>query len=190
MKRHPRAIEFCSYPFRSKRTQSLKKLKKENQEIALSPTQFRKLGSSKFIDVSKLDETDSDVYNSIYYKEVPIESKKLSETLIVTYSPKYKDYQRKIRSGQIDRAQKMVDSGKSKKTHRNPNDPARFITKTAVTENGEVAEQQILQLNTATIEDEERFDEFYAVTTVLRVMYLRSSKSIRDDGRSKNVSEL
>lgn len=146
-------------------TQSLKKLKKEEQDTALNPTQFRKLGSKQFIDISKLDETDPEVYNTVYYKEVPIESKKLSETLIVTYSPKYKDYQKKIRNGQVERAKKMIECGKSRKTHRNPNDPARFIRKTAVTENGEAAEQEILELNKDVIENEERFDGFYAVTT-------------------------
>ncbi|MCI2999239.1 hypothetical protein MKC69_22285, partial [[Clostridium] innocuum] len=58
-------------------------------------------GSEKFIDLRELDESDPEVYRSIYYKEVPIESKKLSETMIVTYSPKYKAYQAKIRQGQI-----------------------------------------------------------------------------------------
>lgn len=146
-------------------TQSLKKLKQEEQDTALNPKQFRKIGSNEFIDISEIDETDPEIYNTVYYKEVPIESKKLSETLIVTYSPKYKDYQRKIRAGQIERAAKMVESGKSKKTHRNPNDPARFVRKTAITENGEAAEQEILELNTEAIEKEQRFDGFYAVTT-------------------------
>ncbi|WP_270427669.1 hypothetical protein [Amedibacterium intestinale] len=49
--------------------------------------QYRKVGSSTFIDLKDLDENDPEVYESIYYKEVPIESKKISETLIVTYSP-------------------------------------------------------------------------------------------------------
>lgn len=146
-------------------TQSLKKIKKEEQETALNPKQFRKIGSKQFIDISELDESDPEVYNTVYYKEVPIESKKLSETLIVTYSPKYKEYQRTIRAGQIERAEKMVESGKSKKTHRNPNDPARFVRKTAITENGEAAEQEVLELNTEAIENEQRFDGFYAVTT-------------------------
>ena len=66
------------------------------------------------IDLRELDENDPEVYRSIYYKEVPIESKKLSETMIVTYSPKYKAYQAKIRQGQIERAMKMInDDGKS-----------------------------------------------------------------------------
>lgn len=146
-------------------TQSLKKLKKEDLEIALNPTQYRLVGSKEFINLRDLDETDEQVFNSIYYKEIPIENKKISETLIVTYSPKYKEYQRKVRNDQIERAQKMVDSGKWKKTHRNPNDPARFVTKTNTTKDGEVATEQYLELNQEAIDYEERFDGFYAVAT-------------------------
>ena len=87
-------------------THSLKKMKKEDREIALNPTQFRKVGSTKFIDLSTLDETDEEVYNTVYYKEVPVVTGNMDETLIVTYSPKYKAYQRRIRDRQIERAER------------------------------------------------------------------------------------
>lgn len=147
-------------------TQSLKKIKKEDREIALNPTQFRKLGCNKFIDISKLDESNPEIYESIYYKEIPIESKKLSETLIVTYSPKYKAYQRKIRNLQIERAKKLIENKDSlKKERRNPNDPARLIKKTSITPNGEVANNSIYELDYEAIHNEELYDGFYAVTT-------------------------
>lgn len=147
-------------------TQSLKKLKKEDRDIALNPAQYRAIGSDKFIDLRELDEKDPLVYNAVYYKEIPIESKKISETLVVTYSPKYKAYQTKIRQGQIDRAKKMIaDGGKIKKTHRNPNDPNRFITKTAVTEHGEVADSIFSELNQDAIDKEAMYDGFYGVAT-------------------------
>ena len=53
-------------------THSLKKMKKEDREIALNPTQFRRIGSDQFIDIRTLDESDEEVYNTIYYKEVPV----------------------------------------------------------------------------------------------------------------------
>lgn len=149
-------------------TQSLKKLNKEDRDIALNPTQYRKIGSDKFIDISTLDEKDNEVLNSIYYKEVPIERKGISETLIITYSPKYKIYQRSIRNEQIKRAQNLImNSTKLKKDRRNPNDPARFIKKTATTENGEVAEEEYYELDQSIIEQEQLYDGFYAVTTDL-----------------------
>lgn len=147
-------------------THSLKKLKQEDRNIALDPRQYRKIGNNQFIDLRDLDESDPSVYESVYYKEIPIESKKLSETLIVTYSPKYKAYQSKIRQGQIDRAENMIGSnGKVKKNRRNPNDPSRFIKKTTVTEYGEVAEKEICELDQDAIKKEAMYDGFYAVTT-------------------------
>lgn len=147
-------------------TQSLKKMKKEDREIALKPTQFRKIGSEKFIDISTLDENDEEVYNSIYYKEIPLDNKKLNETIIVTYSPKYRAYQSSIREGQIQRAQKMLtENGKIKKNRKNPNDPARFIKKTSVTENGEAADEIMCELDYEVIENEKKYDGFYAVAT-------------------------
>ena len=72
-------------------------MKQGYRDIALNPTQFRKAGSTDFIDIRTLDETDDEVFNSIYYKEVPVVTGDLDETLIVTYSPKYKAYQQRIR---------------------------------------------------------------------------------------------
>ncbi len=147
-------------------TQSLKKLKKEYKETVFNQKQFRKLGSNQFVDLAELDEQDPEVYESIYYKEIPIESKKLSETLIVTYSPKYKAYQANIRKKQIERAQAMInENGKIKNSRRNPNDPARFIKRHNITENGEIAETQLCEIDYNAIKQEALYDGYYAVTT-------------------------
>lgn len=149
-------------------TQSLKKLKKDVRETALSTSQYRKIGSNKFIDLNDLDEEDPEVFNSIYYKEIPYDSNELSETLIVTYSPKYRKYQASIRQNQIQRAQKMItDSGKPKKNRKNPNDPARFLKKQSFTDNVELAEDEIWQIDQEVIEKEAMYDGFYAVVTNL-----------------------
>lgn len=149
-------------------TQSLKKLKEDERQIALNPKQFRKIGSNKFIDISKLDENNPEIYESIFYKEIPLDTPKLNETLIVTYSPKYKAYQRKIRNQQLDRAQKLIEKkDKLMKERRNPNDPARFIKKTSITSNGEIADENIYELDFNIINKEEMYDGFYAVTTDL-----------------------
>ena len=148
-------------------THSLKKMKKEDREIALNPTQFRKVGSNKFIDLRTLDESDEEVYNSIYYKEVPVVTGSMDETLIVTYSPKYKAYQRKIRSRQIERAEKLIATPGRKRKGKNQNDPMRFIKKTSITPDGEIAEKQIYGLDEEQIQKEEMYDGFYAVITNL-----------------------
>ncbi len=38
--------------------------------ITLNPTQYRSVGSKNFIYLRTLDETNEEVYNAIYYKEV------------------------------------------------------------------------------------------------------------------------
>lgn len=147
-------------------TQSLKKMKTEDRDIALNPAQYRKLGCDKFINLSELDLNDPDVFNTVYYKEIPVTNSSMEETVIVTFSPKYRDYQRKIREGQIERARKMITSnGKIKKNRKNPNDPSRFIETVHVTSDAEVAENIIATLNTEAIAEEEKYDGFYAVIT-------------------------
>ena len=148
-------------------THSLKKMKKEDRDIALNPTQFRKVGSAGFIDLRTLDETDEEVYNSIYYKEVPVVTGDMDEILIVTYSPKYKAYQRKIRNRQIERAEKIIESPCKKHKGKNQNDPMRFVKKTSVTSAGEIADKQVYGLDEEQIQKEEMYDGFYAVITNL-----------------------
>ena len=148
-------------------TYSLKKMKKEEREIALNPTQFRKIGSDKFIDLRTLDESKEEVYNTIYYKEVPVVTGNMDETLIVTYSPKYKAYQRNIRARQIERAERIIATPGRKRKGKNQNDPMRFIKKTSITAEGEIAEKQVYGLDEEQIQKEEMYDGFYAVITNL-----------------------
>lgn len=148
-------------------TYSLKKMKKEERELALLPTQFKVPGSNKLIDLRTLDESDPKVYNTIYYKEYPLVTGDMDETVIITYSPKYKAYQSKIRNAQIDRAKKMIQSSDKTRKGKGSNDPARFIQRTAVTEYGEIAQKNIYQLDEAKILEESMYDGFYAVITNL-----------------------
>ena len=148
-------------------THSLKRMKKEDREIALNPAQFRKPGCSRFIDLRTLDETDEEVFNTVYYKEIPVVTGSMDETIIVTYSPKYKAYQRKLRARQIERAQKIIASSDRKRKGKNQNDPMRFVKKIAVTSEGEAAEKSIYDLDMEQIRKEEMYDGFYAVITNL-----------------------
>ena len=148
-------------------TYSLKKMKKEERELALLPTQFKIPGSNKLIDLRTLDESDPKVYNTIYYKEYPLVTGDMDETVIITYSPKYKAYQSKIRNAQIDRAKKMIQSSDKTRKGKGSNDPARFVQRTSVTEDGEIAQKNIYQLDEAKILEESMYDGFYAVVTNL-----------------------
>ena len=148
-------------------TQSLKKMREEDRQIALNPKQFRRLGSDKFIDISTLDESNPDIYETIFYKEVPVVNGDMDEIVIVTYFPKYKAYQKRIREQQIARAVKMIEQPGKKRRGKNQNDPARFIKSTAITEDGEVAGRNIYALDSDRISEEEMYDGFYAVITNL-----------------------
>ena len=148
-------------------TYSLKKMKQEDREIALNPTQFRLPGSNKMIDLRTLDETDPEVFHTIYYKEVPLVTGSMNETIIVTYSPKYKAYQQKIRGRQVERAMKMIQGPGKCRRGKNQNDPARFIHKTSVTPDGEIAAQALYALDEERIREEAMYDGFYAVVTNL-----------------------
>ena len=148
-------------------THSLKKMKEEDRKAAMNPAQFRKIGAQKFVDLRTLDETDEEGYSSVYYKEYPLITGDMVETLIVTYSPKYAAYQRKIREGQIERTQKILCSPEKKRKGKNPNDPMRFVKRTTVTIDGEIAEKTVYDLDREQIEKEAMYDGFYAVVTNL-----------------------
>lgn len=125
---------------------------------------FRRLSDGKEIeDISKIDPEDKDVY----YKEDPYTPKRIHQNLIVTYSPKYAMYQKTIREKQIERANKMLAEGKHKRTRKNPNDPARFISQIAVTNQGEVADKKVYTLDEEKIAEESRYDGLYALCTDL-----------------------
>lgn len=146
-------------------TQSLKKLKADEIETALSNNGFRRLSDNRLIDLSA--PPSEDTIDTVYYKELPYSSKKLEQRMIITYSPKYAAYQKHIREEQVNRALKMIESGTFKKERRNPNDPARFISSASVTADGEVADKKLFFLNEEKLREEARFDGFYAVCTDL-----------------------
>ena len=151
-------------------TQSIKKLKKHLKEWALDKTGWRLSGSSKTYDISKLEENEETVEkykNKVFYKERWIKENGLEQKFIVTFSLKYKYYQKQIRTNQIERAQKVMDKGTLKLDKCNQNDYKRFIRKTPITQEGEIANKNIFSLNTQQIEQEEQYDGFYGVCTNL-----------------------
>lgn len=143
-------------------TQSIKRLAKEDREWALSRTGFKRVSDDKPVDITVLDEDDT----GLYYKDIPYTPKKLHQRLIVTYSPKYARYQKSIREKQVERAEKMLASGNTKKNRKNPNDPARFIGSVSVTNDGEIAKEH-KYLDVEKISSEAQYDGLYAVCTDL-----------------------
>jgi len=156
-------------------TQSIKKLKAHLKKWALAADGWKLPGSEKDYDISKLDEMlekanpedREKIRSKVFYKERWIKENGFEQRLIVTYSIKYRDYQRKIRNGQIERAQKLIDTNPTKIKKCNSNDYKRFIHTTSCTSDGEVAEKEFYSIHSSLILKEEAFDGFYAACTNL-----------------------
>lgn len=143
-------------------TQSIKKLPAEDKTWALNKSGFKRVADDMPVDITALPDDDT----SLYYKEEPYTPKKLHQRLIITYSPKYARYQKAIREKQVERAEKMIASGNTKKQRKNPNDPGRFIGTIAATEDGEAAKVHTF-LDENKIAGEAMYDGLYAVCTDL-----------------------
>ena len=157
-------------------TQSVKQLPEYLKDFALDPEGWHFAGSDEVFNLNEVDETMD--YNKIFYKDrwikEDLSQKKLKsgeepleQHLVISFSPKFKNYQRKIRNGQIERAQQLINSGKYKQRPKNQNDPHRFISREKATKDGEVCTEELVYLNTDVIQEEERYDGFYGVYTNL-----------------------
>ena len=152
-------------------TQSIKKLKSHLKQWALDLTSGWKLyDNDKTYDISKLRENEElmeQYYDKTFYKERWINENGLEQRIIVTYSVKYQEYQKKIRENQIQRAQKLIEKNPKKIGKPKQNDPKRFISTISTTSNGEVAEENYYELNYDVINEETKYDGLYAVCTNL-----------------------
>jgi len=151
-------------------TQSIKKLKKHLMDWALDPNGWHLSGDKKEYNIKEIenDEKSLELYKDrTFFKDRWIKENGLEQKLIVTYSLKYRNYQRQIRNSQIERAKVAIANKSFKLDKCKQNDFKRFIKKTNITKDGEVAEKKVLSLNTDTIQKEEKFDGFYGVCTNL-----------------------
>ncbi len=151
--------------------QSIKKLRTELKEWCLSPTGWELEGSRDTYDISRLEDTPEN-RKKLFFKQMLIEDYdeerdvSFNQTLIVTYSLKYKLYQQSIRNRQVERAKKYLDHPSSA-DKRSQTDAKRFIKKTPYTDDGEIAQKAAYELNENVILEESRYDGFYAVCTNL-----------------------
>lgn len=147
-------------------TQSIKKLKNYLKDWALDPKEWHLSGDDGVYDIMELDEKND--IEKIFYKERWIKENGLEQRLVVTYSLKYKNYHRKIRSSQIERAMKLINTNpKAKLKKANQNDYKRFIEKKHYTSDGKQAKKEIYSIDTDLISKEETYDGFYGVCTNL-----------------------
>ena len=149
-------------------TQSVKKLKKHLMEWALSPIGWKLSGSNTTYDISSFSDSDEVKYkDATFYKERWINENGIEQKMIVSYSVKYRKYQKQIRDSQIERAEKTIATNTSKLNKHGNNDYKRFIKSYTITEDGEVAKKKAYFINQEVIAKEEKFDGYYAVCTNL-----------------------
>jgi len=151
-------------------TQSVKKLKKHLKQWALDPQGWYRSGSEETFDIGMLaqkETAEAQYRNTIFYKERWIKEDGLEQKLIVTYSIKYRDYQRQIRSRQVERASKLIATQPSHIKKKSQTDFKRFISTTTITKDGEIADKAIYHLDETAIASEAMYDGFYAVCTNL-----------------------
>ncbi|OPL08908.1 MAG: transposase [delta proteobacterium ML8_F1] len=151
-------------------TQSLKKLKSHLKEWALSPDGWL-LGSSpepfNLESILQSEELTERYWNATFYKERWINENSLEQRLIVTFSLKYQNYQRTLRNRQVDRALTLIEKAPSTLKKHRQNDYKRFVEQTSITDDGEIADREMYELDVQRILQEQTYDGFYGVCTNL-----------------------
>jgi transposase len=144
-------------------------MKAFQRDWALSPEGWRLPGKKEVFNLDEIlasEELCEKYYLWTFYKEEWFCENDIDQKYIVTFSLKYRSYQRNIRNEQIARAKRaLISPEKSERTRQT--DYKRFIHRIPVTGNGEVAEKTMYALNENKIREEESYDGFYAVATNL-----------------------
>ena len=176
-------------------TQSIKKLSAALQQAVFSDTDYHLLSSDEPAAIKDMKEFDRhdpenrELYNDRIYKIIPadrafdlglyeekedqngsvrkVKSKAVvPQKIIVSFSRKMMEYQRYIRNRQIERAKKLLKNLDPETYKKGPHDVTRFIKRTSSTKSGEKITDQYT-IDQSVIEEEEKYDGFYAVATNL-----------------------
>ena len=176
-------------------TQSVKKLSEEVKAVVFNDKNYRLLSNDKPVTISFMKEFDHRnpenlaLYNDTAYKVIPADkaidlglfeykqlqngsSRKvkakgtLEQVVIITFSRKMMEYQRTVRNRQIERAKQMIKMKDPEEIKKGPNDVRRFLKRIARDKDGKEAEVSY-DLDQARIDEEEKYDGYYAVATNL-----------------------
>lgn len=175
-------------------TQSIKKLSGTLKEAVFNDTDYRLLSSDNEVSVAfmkdfdKNDLANRNMYNDKIYKIVNADkatdlglyeekilkngkTKKVKakavvkQKIIITFSRKIMEYQRFIRNRQIERAKVLLKNIDPETYKKGPNDVTRFIKRTSSKTGGKTIDNYVL--NQAIIDEEEKYDGYYAIATNL-----------------------
>ena len=165
-------------------TQSLKKLPDTLKEAVFNDSHYRLLSNGREISIETMKSFDPASNLSLYqdraYKvedaskelvmdfpeERIIRGKKktakakatLGQRIIITFSRKSYEYQRKIRAGQIERAKKLLKTSDPEAIKKGANDVRRFIRRKSSTKESYILDEE-------KIREEEKYDGYYIIAT-------------------------
>ncbi len=152
-------------------TQSIPQLPGTMKDWALEKKGWKRLGDSDDVtyDISELNlenEKGHLYYRERWFRENRSAVKDYEERLIVTFSPKYALYQRQLRAQHMEKALEMIRR-RSEKSRQTQQDPRRLISTVRCTDDGEVAQNTLMSLDTDLIEKEKAMDGLNCVATRL-----------------------
>ena len=176
-------------------TQSIKKLSDVMKEAVFSDCDYHRKSNDTPYTIKAMKEFDRfdsrhrELYNDILYKVIVADKAvdtgltetvvlkngkkkekkvtgQLKQYIIVTFSRKMLEYQRHIRNSQIERAKEILKTKDPEMIKKGPNDVTRFIKRTSTGKDGEEATDSYY-IDQSMIEEEEKYDGYYAVATNL-----------------------
>ena len=176
-------------------TQSIKKLSEKLQQAVFNDFDYKLLSNDSPVTIESMKEFDRhkeenlSLYNDMAYKILDVENavdvglyeeKMLKngktkqvkskaifrQRIIITFSRKMMEYQRKIRNSQIERARNILKYKNVEDVKKGPHDVTRFIKRTSIAKNGEKA-IDCYEIDQSVIDNEEKYDGYYAVATNL-----------------------
>ena len=177
-------------------TQSIKKLSATLKQSVFNDFDYRLLSDGSPVNICDMKAFDIhkkenlDLYNDLAYKVIDADravdlglyeekilkngkvqrvkaTGVLKQHVIITFSRKMMEYQRAIRSRQVERARKLLEIKDPEEIKKGPNDVRRFMKRITHTKSGEKASVEYI-LDESKIAEEEKYDGYYAVATNLQ----------------------
>ena len=175
-------------------TQSLKKLSQPLKDAVFSDCDYKLLSNDRPVSLSylqkfdRMDSKNASLYNDFAYKvleaDTPLDlglyeesilangkAKRtkvkglLKQRILIRFSRKMMEYQKAVRQRQIERAKKLLHTKDPEQIKKGPNDVRRFLKR--VSDSNLSKSELSYILDTQKIEEEAKYDGFYAVATNL-----------------------
>ena len=161
-------------------TQSIKKMSKARQDWAIDPDPDqwwyywgknsdgkRQKFRVKFKNIDQSPDNPNIYFRSRWFRDNKADNGVyFDDRYIVTFSPKYKNYQRRLREEHVGRAEKKIKA-QGNKPKKRQTDPTRLVKESYLTEEGELAENVQREIDEEKIAEEAKYDGYYCTATSL-----------------------